>query len=132
MKSNGSPLTSDKRSKPMPKTWELLQESRAELIKLRDLHHNSLWDSLLGLLQAERHFHLEALAETDDDSEAHDHRLIARYLKHFMEFVPEEVASMVEHAKAEAEGKIEKLEPGSGGTPYMESDGDEPEVDATP
>jgi hypothetical protein len=124
-KSNGTHSTSERVSKPVQQPWEVLLSSQATLGRLREFHHSSLWDSLRQMLEAERLFHLERLAEVDDsEREAQDHRVIARYLKHFMEYVPAEVEASFEAAKLDAEGKVEKIDAKSGGTPWMESDGD--------
>ena len=129
-RSNDTSSTSDKPSSKVPKTWELLQESREELVRLREFHRSSLWDSFKVLLQAERLFHLEQLAETNDETEARDHRFIARWIKHFMETVPERVEGLYQSAEAESRGDNPRPDPDSGGSPYMESDrGDEPEED---
>ena len=95
--------------------------------RLRALHSNSLWDSLQDLLQAERLFHLERLSEADTDDEARDHRLIARYLKHFLQVVPEEVESMYQTKKHGVENTDPSEDLSTGGTPYMEDDGTEDE-----
>ena len=121
-KSNGTHSTSDKPSSREPRTWEVLSSSQQEVARLREFHHSSLWDSLRDLLNAERLFHLERLAETDNEQESRDHRIIARWIKHFLEEVPAEVESGFASMKAEAEGKVERVDTKSGGTAYMESD----------
>jgi hypothetical protein len=70
---------------------------------------------------------LEQLAETDDDAEGHDHKVISRYLKHFLDNVPQEVENVYKTSK---EGPQETAADLEGGTAYMEDDGttDEPEL----
>jgi hypothetical protein len=70
---------------------------------------------------------LDRLSETDDADEARDHKVIARYLKHFLENVPEEVDGTIQAAKYAIEHPEDKPDL-STGTPYMEDDGttDEP------
>ncbi|TFH58432.1 MAG: hypothetical protein E4G90_10730 [Gemmatimonadales bacterium] len=111
-------------------SYEALTATREGLLKLRDLHSSSLWDSLLDLLWAERHFHLEGLAETDDETEAKTHRIVLRYLKHLTEEIPEAVRDRLEVLDTERSHPRETLDPDSGGTPYMESDGDSIETEA--
>lgn len=97
---------------------------------LRDLHSSSLWDSLRDLLWAERHFHLERLAETDDTAELQMHKTIVRYLKHFTEEIPEAVKDRLSALDEERANPNGKLDLDSGGTPYMESDGASSETEA--
>jgi hypothetical protein len=64
------------------------------------------------------------LAETDEDQEARDHKIVARWIKHFLQNIPLEVQSALDYAEKDSKGEIERLDPNSGGTPFMESDGD--------
>ena len=75
---------------------------------------------------AERHFHLDRLADTDDEAEGRDHKIIARWLKQFMEVIPEEVEGLYQSAK-EKQNNPEKKVDLSTGTPWMEDDGTEDE-----
>lgn len=75
------------------------------------------------LLQAERLFHLEALVEAEDEGETRDHRFIARWIKHFLEAIPDKVEAAYKYIEEEAKGEHENPTAG-GGSPYMEGDGD--------
>ena len=123
MKSNGSSSTSEGPNSRVPKPWLELLESQEELERLRGLHNSSLWDSLKDLLWAERLFHLEALAETDNEEHAKEHRWIARYLRHFVEAIPERVEIARQAAEAKSRGDFDRPDPDAGGSPYMEGDG---------
>ena len=113
---------------PPPKTYEQLLSLRSDLVRLRELHRSSLWDSLLVLLQAARLFHLNELAETDDEKESLEHKIIARWIKNFTEIIPFEVESAYQAEEAKARGPVEEFDPTEGGTAFMESDGDTPEL----
>ena len=73
---------------------------------------------------------MEELSEADTETEGHDHRTIARYLKHFLEYVPEEVRGAKEALEYKLTNPDKKPDLEDGGTPYMEDDGstDEPEI----
>jgi hypothetical protein len=79
---------------------------------------------LVEQLAAERLLYLEALADTDDDTEAIQFRVIAKYLKRLIKDLPVEIDARFQHFKDEDAGRIERLDTSQGGTPYMESDGD--------
>jgi hypothetical protein len=63
------------------------------------------------------------LVDTDDESEARDHKILVRWIRHFMEVVPEKVQGMYELAQAESRGDLEGPDTDDGGSPYMEGDG---------
>lgn len=71
---------------------------------------------------------MEALADTDDDTESIQHRFLLKWIKHFLDDVPDEIDSRFQRLKAEDAGKIDKVDPEAGGTPFMESDGDSAEI----
>lgn len=124
MSSNATSSTSGEPNSEKPKPWSLLLESREELLRLKDLHSSRLWDSLLVLLGAEYHFHLERMLEAEDDSpEARGHKIIAKYLRHFMGAVPSMVEDSLRHAEAHERGEFEHPDTNDGGSPYMEGDG---------
>ena len=129
MSSNDTSSTSVEPNSRGPKTWEVLLETREGLLKLRELHRSSLWDSLKDLLWAERLFHSEALVETDDAGETRDHKFLLRWLRHFMEAVPELVEGHYQALESDLRGDNERPDPDTGGSPYMESDGGANEVE---
>ncbi len=120
---------SEKPNKLQPKTLEQLLSLKSDLLRLRDLHRSSLWESLRDLLLAERLFHLDQLAETDDERISLEHKVLARWLKHFIEDIPYEVGERLKAEEREASGIDEKFDPSEGGTAYMESDGHTPELE---
>ena len=129
MESSDTSSTSEKPNRKGPKPWEVLLETREGLLKLRELHRSSLWDSFKDLLWAERLFHSEALVETDDAGETRDHKFLLRWLRHLMEAVPELVEEHYRALESDLRGDNPRPDPDTGGSPYMESDGgpEEPE-----
>lgn len=83
------------------------------------------------LLQAERLFHLEQLVESEDDGETRDHKIIAKWIGHFLTYIPDQVEAAYKFEKEETEGGREDPTAG-GGSPYMEGDGDLEEPLETP
>lgn len=73
-----------------------------------------------------RLFHLDEMAEADDDEVSREHKLLARYIKHFIEVIPFEVEQIYKAEEAKADKSVEKFDPTTGGTAYMEPDGDTP------
>jgi len=118
MKSSDSSSTSDKPNGAEPKTYDLLLGSQEELARLRELVGSRLWDSWRDLMQAERQQHLRALEDTDDDLTSRDHKTISRWIRQWLEVIPEEIEAA--HQRQE-NPEVERLD---GGTEWMEGDGE--------
>lgn len=123
MSSSDTSSTSVEPNSKEPKTWEVLLETREGLLKLRELHRSSLWDSLKDLLWAERLYLLEALVASDDPTETDRCKFAIRWLKRLMEAIPESVEGHYQALESDLRGDNERPDPDVGGSPYMESDG---------
>jgi len=69
-------------------------------------------------MQAERQQHLRALEDTDDDLTSRDHKTISRWIRQWLEVIPEEIEAA--HQRQE-NPEVERLD---GGTEWMEGDGE--------
>lgn len=128
MKSRNLSSISEAPSSKVPKRWEALLDSREWLTEARALYKTPLWDCLREQLEAERFLYLEALADTDDDTERVQFSAIAKWIKRLLDDLPAEVLGRFDHLKEEDAGLHEKPDLADGGTYYMEPDGDsEPE-----
>lgn len=74
--------------------------------------------------------YLEALADADDETESIQYRFIAKWIKRFINDLPEEVDTRFQQLKDVDAGKTQKPDLSGGGTPWMESDGS-PEISLT-
>ena len=96
----------------MPMTYEMLLGELPKLRQLVEVFRDSQWEALEEWLQAERQEHLERSVDVDDEEVARQHRVVARWLKHFLSTVKE---SLVDAAKAKPPSTDE-----SDDSPYVE------------
>ena len=113
MTSNNSSSNLSKTSSQVVVTYEMLLGDLPRLRRLVEVFRESQWEALEEWLQAERQQHLEASVEIDDDEVASRHRVIARWLKHFLTVTKE---SVIDSAKAKVVGDGEVSD-----NPYVET-----------
>ena len=96
----------------MPVTYEMLLGELPKLRQLVEVFRENQWEALEEWLQAERQWHLEGSVDTDDEEVARQHRVVARWLKHFLSVVKE---SLIDATKAKPPSEDE-----SDSSPYVE------------
>ena len=115
MTSNDSSYPSPRTNGQGPMTYERLRNEPARLRKLVWVLGSQAWEDLEVWFQAERQAHLEASVEADDPGEREGHRIIARWLKHFLSIAKEALIDL-EHS--------ERNPVPEGDPEYMEYDSD--------
>ena len=118
MTSKDTSSTSPKTNGQIPMTYERLQTESQKLRRVVSVLGSQGWEDLEVWFQAERQAHLESAVDSDDSEERDGHRIVARWLKHFLSITKEELVGL---EKADREPVPE------GDPEYMDFDSDSQE-----